>query len=203
VEETKVHAVNNQDPQFDDLLKSACAPQRSPGYWENFPKRVTARLSEGIRIEATASGRSRQLWAWGLAGACALLIVGLGLWIKTQADAASPNYAKLYREIESMFPNQVRAIVLENGGATLELSDTPDIPSSPPLRVDVCRDQQCRTYITLSGQQIRVNGEGWDVLSDGVGHVLVVGPSVVWTSAEPTRRAGAFHIEAQPLKMSS
>jgi hypothetical protein len=203
MEETKVHAVSNQDQQFDDLLNSAPVPERSKGYWENFPKRVTAQLSDRVRTQAATSAGSRRLWGWGLAGACIALIVGFGLWMRNQVSAAQPNYTKLYHEIESMFPNQVRAIVVESGGVKLDLSERPDIPSSSPLRVDVCHNQQCRTYITFSGQQIRVNKESWDVLSDGVGHVLVVGPTVVWTSAEPARHAGAYHINAQPLGMSS
>ena len=64
---------------------------------------------------------------------------------------------------------------MERDGVKLDLSDKPDVPSSSPLRVDVCHNQQCRTYITFSGQRIPVNAENWDVLSDGVGHVLVVG----------------------------
>jgi hypothetical protein len=200
---TKVHAVSNQDQHFDNLLKSVRVPERSRGYWENFPKRVTVQLSGGVGAEATTSAGSLRLWGWGLAGACVALIVGFGLWMESSIATAQPNYTKLYREIESMFPNQIRAIVVESGGVRLELSDKPDIPSSSPLRVDVCHDQQCGTYITFSGQRIRVNAEIWDVLSDGVGHVLVVGPNVVWTSAEPTRRAGVYHIDAQPLRMSS
>ena len=105
--------------------------------------------------------------------------------------------------IESMFPNQVRAIVVESGAVKLDLSEKPDVPSSSPLRVDVCRNQQCRTYITFSGQRIRVNTESWDVLSDGVGHVLVVGRNVAWTSAEPNHRSGAYHIDAEQLGSSS
>lgn len=203
MEGTKIHAVSNQDQQFNNLLKSARVPERSPGYWESFPKRVTARLPEAARAEATISPGSIRLWTWRLAGVCAVLIVSFGLWMKRSSATAQPNYTKLYREIESMFPNQVRAIVVESSGVKLDLSDRPDIPSSSPLRVDVCHDQQCGTYITFSGQQIRVNAESWDVLADGGGHVLIVGPNVVWTSAEPTRRAGAYHIDAQPLGMSS
>ncbi len=195
--------MSNQDQHFDDLLKSACVPERSEGYWERFPKRVTAQLSTGAQMRTTTPASSIRLWGWGLAGACVVLIVSFSLWTKSSITTAQPNYTKLYREIESMFPNQVRAIVVESSGVKLDLSDKPDVPSSSPLRVDVCHDQQCGTYITFSGQQIRVNAESWDVLSDGVGHVLVVGPNVVWTSAEPTRRAGAYHIDANQLRMSS
>jgi len=191
------------DSNLDDVLKASLVPDRSTGYWENFPKRVIAQLSTASQTRTTAPANSICLWGWELAGACAVLMVCLSLWMKSEFNTAQPNYTKLYHEIESMFPNQVRAIVVESSGVKLELSDKPDIPSSSPLRVDVCHDRQCRTYITFSGQQIRVNDENWDVLSDGVGHVLVVGPNVVWTSAEPTRRTEAYSIDAQPLRMSS
>ena len=195
--------MNNQDQQFDDLLKSARVPERSKGYWENFPKRMAARLSEERHAEEAPVGSSLRLWGFGLATVVIALILCAGLWMRGRHVSAEPNYAKLYREIESMFPNQIRAIVVESGGVKLDLSDRPDVPSSSPLRVDVCHNQQCGTYITFSGQRIRVNAESWDVLADGTGHVLVVGPNVVWTSAEPARRAGAYHIDAKPMRMSS
>jgi hypothetical protein len=185
------------------MLKSAKVPDRSAGYWENFPKRVTAQLAAGMQPKTTGSAGLIRRWGWGLALACTVLIAGIGLWMHRPAATARPNYAKLYREIEAMFPNQVRAIVVESGAVKLDLSEKPDVPSSSPLRVDVCQNQQCRTYITFSGQQIRVNMESWDVLSDEVGHVLVVGRNVAWTSAEPNRRSGAYHIDAERLESSS
>jgi hypothetical protein len=195
--------MNDADKNLNELLKKARTPERSAGYWENFPKRVTAQLLAGSQPRPVSSLTLPRLWAYGLAGVSAVLILCLGLWMRGRIATIQPDYTKLYHEIESMFPNQVRAIVVENGGVKLDLSDKPDIPSSSPLRVDVCHAQQCRTYITFSGQRIIVNAESWDVLSDGVGHVLVVGPNVVWTSAEPARHVGAYHIDAQPLRMSS
>jgi hypothetical protein len=199
MEGTKVHAVSNQDQHFDNLLKSVRVPERSPGYWENFPQRVTAQLSAGRQPAAPVSVNSPGLWAWGLAGASAVLIAGYGLWMKSSIATAQPNYTKLYHEIESMFPNQVRAIVVEQSGVKLDLSERPDVPSSPPVRVDVCRRQQCLTYITFSGQSIHLNGESCDVLADGQGHILLVGRDIVWTSGDPSRRPEAYHIEAGPL----
>jgi hypothetical protein len=203
MEPTEIPVMRNQDQQFDDLLKSARVPERSQGYWDSFPKRVAVRLSEKRPTGETLSTSSLRLWGFGLVTVVMALILCVGLWMRGRHVSAEPNYAKLYREIESMFPNQVRAIVVESGGVKLDLSDRPDVPSSSPLRVDVCHNQQCRTYITFSGQRIPVNKESWDVLSDGVGHVLVVGPSVVWTSADSTRRAGAYHRYEKPMRMSS
>ena len=195
--------MNNQDQQFDDLLKSARVPERSEGYWESFPKRVGVWLSEERRTGEISSGSFLRYWGLGLATAVMVLMLGVGLWMRGRLVSTEPNYTKLYHEIESMFPNQVRAIVVEKNGVRLELSDKPDVPSSSPLRVDVCHNQQCGTYITFSGQRIRVNAESWDVLSDGGGHVVVAGPSIVWTSAEPMRRVGTYHIDAKPLRVSS
>ena len=194
--------MNDADKRLDELLKRGRVPERSEGYWEAFPKRVIAQLMAKTSTDATVSLHHSWAWGFAFATACLVLALGVSLWFKARRPA-EPNYVRLYREIESMFPNQVRAIVLEGGGVKLELSDKPDIPSSSPLRVDVCHNQQCRTYITFSGQRIRVNTESWDVLSDGVGHVLVVGRTVAWTSAEPNRRSGAYHIDAELLESSS
>lgn len=199
MERTEVYGVSKQHQQFDDLLKSARVPERSAGYWENFPKRVSAQLSAGAQPTAAISPGLIRLWLWGLAAVCGALVLCFGLWMKRPIATAQPNYAKLYHEIESMFPNQVRAIVVEHGGIKLDLSDQPNVPSSSPLRVDVCYEQQCRTYITLSGQQILVGGERCEVLSDGQGHVLVAGRDMVWTSEEPSQHAGGYHIEGQLL----
>ena len=195
--------MSKQDQQFDDMLKSARVPDRSAGYWENFPKRVTARLSTSTQPVMAPSSNAAHRWAWVPASAFAVLMLCFGFWMRSRITTAQPNYAKLYREIEAMFPNQVRTIVVDSGAVKLDLSERPDVPSSSPLRVDVCHNQQCRTYITFSGQRIRVNTENWDVLSDGVGNVLVVGRNVAWTSAEPNHRSGAYHIDAEQLGSSS
>lgn len=203
--------MNDADKRLDELLKSAGVPERSAGYWETFPKRIMAQLSGRDRppdcptwAATWLARRSSPTFRWGvaLAAACLVLALGVVLWLKPRRPA-EPNYAKLYREIEAMFPNQVRAIAVDQQGVRLSLSDKLDVPTMSPLRVNVCRQQQCRTFITFSGQQIRVNGESWDVLADGEGDVFVVGQRSVWSSQEPRRQVGAYRIDAQPLRVTS
>lgn len=185
--------------ELNKLLRASRVPERTEGYWENFPRRVTARLrDEPSRKPAWHRGA----WIWGLVTASVALAVGVGVWTRSRGPAA-PDYAKLYREIEAMFPNQVRAIIVDEHGVRLDLADRANVPTSIPLRVRVCDERQCRTFITFSGQQIHINGQKWDVLADGRGHVLVVGRSLVWSSAEPTDPAGVYRIEAEPLGASS
>jgi hypothetical protein len=193
--------MNDADKKLDDLLKTVRVPERSPGYWENFPKRLTAKLAAGARASATVA--QPHAWAWRVAVATILAFAfGVGLWVIARRPT-EPNYAKLYREIEAMFPNQVRAIAVDQQGVRLDLADKPDVPASSPLLVNVCRDRQCRAFITFSGQQIRVNGERWDVLANGQGEVFVVGKRSVWSSEEPKQRVGAYRINVQPLSFTS
>ncbi len=175
-------------------------PERTPGYWEHFPERVTARLVGASHQAPAAFQHGLRYWALGFATAFVLLVLGAALWIgkRTPADRLARD-ERLYREIAAMFPNRVRAIIVDERGVQLELSEKADMPSSPPLRVNVCANQQCRTFITFSGQQVRVDGEKFDVLADANGNVLVVGRNFVWKSAEPAGRAGVYRIEAQPL----
>ena len=169
---------------LDKLLKSARVPERSPGYWEYFPTRVTAQLAAA---PAAVTQRSWLPWATGLAAACVALVVGI-LVGRLCESANSPRrlaeaadtggmYAQLYRQIEALFPNQVQAIVVDQRGVQLVLSDTANVVRSQPLLVQACRQDDCRHVITFSGQQVKINGDTWDVLVNGQNHVIVAGRS--------------------------
>jgi hypothetical protein len=161
----------------DDLnntLRSAKVPGRSAGYWEAFPRRVTAQLGQAERPAATVRWAA---WGWTAATACVLVVATLVGWRLWPVKVPPTNYAKLAREIAAEFPGQLRAIVVDEHGFRVELADTPTVPVSSPVLVEVCRAQGCRRVITFSGQEIKVNGEPWDVLVNGDGRVIVAGRS--------------------------
>jgi len=160
---------------LDKLLKSACVPERSPGYWKHFPGRVIARLGQAEPEPATANGFA---WRWIATAAACVLVATAGLcWRLWPKPAPGTDYAKLAREIEKEFPGQLKAIIVDEHGLRVELAETPNVPVSSPLLVEVCRPQGCRRVITFSGQQISINGEPWDVLVNGDGRVIVAGRS--------------------------
>ncbi|MCG3147462.1 MAG: hypothetical protein PCFJNLEI_00902 [Verrucomicrobiae bacterium] len=157
---------------LDKLLKSGRVPERSLGYWEHFPKRVIRHLT------ATATRDPRHWGAWAMSLAGAGVLAGIFLFLPSRPPAPTPvAYGRLYREITALFPNQVQAIVVDEHGVKLELSETANVPRSQPLLVNACNPAGCRHVITFSGQQVKINGDTWDVLVNGQNEVVVAGRS--------------------------
>lgn len=191
------------DSQLNKLLRKLPVPERSAGYWEYFPKRVTARLHE-----SPVPTRRVSLLAWGLGLATVCVAVGLTLsvWLRGHGPeiltaAQRAENRKLFEEIATLFPNRLESIEIDAQGVKLHLSDAENVPVSKPLLVSICKAGQCRRIITFSGQTVQVNGDTLDVLADGKGNVLLVGRTFVWSSAEPTSRAG-YRIHAEALGAS-
>jgi hypothetical protein len=218
------------DHELDTMLKSVPVPERPADYWERFPKRVLAKLhwrqggaeaasrtdapARGIgwgrqlRTLATAPQLRRVLpaLALGTAAVCVLLGFALGFRQGQRFAVTEPQLAqarKCFQEIEGLFPNQVRAIVFDQQRSRLVLSEQADVPTSPPLYVKISGPHGCLSYVTFSGQQIRINGDVFDVLVDRQGDVLLVGRNLVWSSGAGTAQAGAYRITAKPLEVAS
>lgn len=189
--------------ELDELLQKARAPELSKEYQADFPKSVTRALHSR---PATVSKESRPkqnfiFWAIGFAAACIALgfFVGVRFGKQTSPEESLAAVQKYFREIEEMFPNQVRAIVFENGTPRLVLSEKADVPDSSPLFLKVCGGQSCQQVVTFSGQQIQINSESFEVLSGSRGEIILVGNNSVWSSAEPNRTK--MKIEARTLEL--
>src|SRR5438270_2117284 len=130
------------DPELNSLLKKARTPQPPEEFWEDLPGRLARQLNH----ERTDTGRLAPhrfpRWAWVLATAtCVVIAFIAGHWHGQMETASSKDTlasAKLIRETLAMFPNRVRAIVEDEHGLNLVLSDSNNVPASPPLYVRVC-----------------------------------------------------------------
>jgi hypothetical protein len=218
------------DLELDRLLKSAPVPQKPEEYWRQFPGRVMAKIhwrqagtganrNADIQVSPT---RSRlhlllstraflskvRLPALGLALVAVGILVGVafGLWQGRRVPLEVQQLGqarKYFHEITGLFPNQVQAIVFDEQGAHLVLAEQPDVPVSTPLYVRICGPNGCTSFVTFSGQQIRVNGDVFEVLTDRRGDVLLVGRQSVWSSDQAQARSGPYRIEAKPLEAAS
>ena len=100
----------------------------------------------------------------------------------------------------ALFPNQIRALVQDDGGEVkLVLSDTGDVPASPPLYVRISDGKHSSSFVTFSGQEIQVAGQNITVLADARGGIILAGSQFVWSSRERTSAAGHLKIEARNL----
>jgi hypothetical protein len=93
-----------------------------------------------------------------------------------------------------MFPNRVQAIVEDEHGLNLVLSDTDNIPASAPLYIRVCDGGHCSSFLTFSGQEITVAGQKVTVLADTHGGVILAGDDFMWSD---TKRVYAGHLKIQ------
>lgn len=218
-----------KDAELNEFLRQATVPERGADYWGKFPGRVTAELEWRRNMpDAERSGEARicavtdvnQAWSWertlrsfctkpavavGI-GVCLALVFVLGLWKGHSSADTDPRLAtvqKYFHEVEGLFPNQLQAIVFDRQGTHLVLAADANLPVSPPLYLKICGPKGCQAFVTFSGQQIRVNGDVFDVLTDGQGNVLLVGREVVWSSAQAVAKAGRYTIEARPLQATS
>ncbi len=210
-----------KNSELDRLLKSASVPERPTEYWEHFPQQVT---TEAHRRNRTTDSRScsdgEETWVpWWLkdprarpAVAIALLgvLMGIGVLIGSKGtgrssagDSQLAEAQQCFREIQGLFPNQLQAIVFDEGNTELLLADTPNVPVSAALYLRISGPNGCRRVVTFSGQRIRVNGDLCDVLMDHEGNVLLVGPQFVWSSGNTDNKTGGYQIEARVLRTTS
>jgi len=196
------------DSELNRLLKSAAVPGRPAGYWEAFPDLVASRLAglPASRPQRAPAEPRRVALGWfalgaGVATACLLLAFNF-ISDHEQGEFTAGDLAvmrKYLQEVETLFPNQVQAVVFEREGPRLVLADRASVPASLPVYVRVCDAKGCRSFLTFSGQQIRLDGEMIDVLVNARGHVLLVGSRLAWSSEDAKHKAGSLRIVARAL----
>jgi hypothetical protein len=187
------------------MLKAAKVPEQPEEFWAQFPRRITARLnwkSAVVAEERTARWIPRL--AWTLAGIVACLTIGFlaGHW-RGRSEAVAENgllqNEKVIKEMLAMFPNRVRAIVQDEHGLNLVLSDSADVPVSAPLWVKLCDGRHCAAMVTFSGQQVRLGQREITVLADPGGKIILAGDNFLWSNGEPMLVDNRLRIEARTL----
>jgi hypothetical protein len=204
-----------KNSELDRLLKSVPAPDHAEGYWDQFPGRVMARIhwisthAEG----ATARSRTRLFpfptlrrfaaFGFGLVAIGLLLGYALNFWPGrglSITDSQLATARRYFQEIETLFPNQIQAIVFDHQGPRLVLADQPNVPVSSPLYLSIRGPKGHQDYVTFSGQHIRFNGEQCEVLLDHQGNVLLVGRQWVWSAAQTAAKNARYQIAARLME---
>jgi hypothetical protein len=204
--------MNNQD--LDKVLRAAPLPEPAQEFWNELPTNVhrgIERSERGGRVGERASVgnflmRLRRLAA-PVAFAAGCIMIGFFWGVRARhgevVQAGELAEARAcWREAAALFPNQLQAIVFDQQGSRLVLSDKPNQPVSAPIFLKLCDGKNCKRFITFSGQQIKMNEERFEVLIDSQGEVLLIGDAKVWKSSKQTTNLGAYRVFAEPLTHS-
>ncbi len=195
--------MNNSE--LESILKKARVPERSEEFLETFPQQVARQLNRAERQSHHVEWHWFPQLAWGLATAiCVLAAFAIGHWhgrLETKSIASNDilQNPKLIRETLGMFPNQVRAIVQDERGLNLVLSESENVPTSAPLYIHICDGKHCSSLVTFSGQEIQIAGQKLTVLSEAKGGIILMGNQFVWSSTAQTYTRSDLKIEAKNL----
>lgn len=193
------------DTELNRILKAAEPPRRDDEYWKDFPGQVTRQLNRPLPPERHAARwLPRLAWAGGFAGILVLagFLAGRHLGHTEAANGQLLQSEKLIREVMTLFPNRVRAIVKDETGMRLVLSDADDVPTSNPLWVKVCRGERCTTVVTFSGQELQIAGQNMTVLSDAGGDVILTGEHFAWAGDGKSLGLRELKIQARALHLA-
>src|SRR5688572_22794402 len=135
------------DSELNRLLQSAAEPGRPAEYWEDFPDKVASRLAgaPASRPQRAPAEPRRVALGWfalgaGMATAC-LLFAFVFFSGRERGEFSAGDLAvmrKYLQEVETLFPNQVQAVVFEQEGPRLVLADRASVPANLPVYVRVC-----------------------------------------------------------------
>jgi hypothetical protein len=189
------------DSELEKKLKSARGPVLDADYQRKFPRTVLASLRSDSRpaVPANRSWYPRLAWAFATA-LCILIAFVAGRWhgrMEASQDVLADS--KLIQETLAMFPNRVRAIVRDEHGVNLVLSDQNDVPASTPIYVRICDGKNCSSLVTFSGQEIQIAGQKLTVLSDAHGGIILEGDRFVWSTTGSRPLDRGLKIEARMI----
>jgi hypothetical protein len=194
------------DSELDKKLKAARGPALEPDYAADFPRLVLAALRSAPPERCRPAHPWRPRLAWGLAAAVGIVMAFAGGRWHGRTEAAQDVLAnsKLIEQTLAMFPNRVRAIVCDEHGMNLLLSDQADVPASTPIYVRLCDGEHCSSLVTFSGQDVQIGGQEITVLSDATGGIILEGNRFAWSSSSRSPAQSHLKIEAknlEPFKM--
>ncbi|HEY1171965.1 MAG TPA: hypothetical protein VGH19_11390 [Verrucomicrobiae bacterium] len=196
-----------KDSELNKLLRSVQPPERSPEEKAEFPGKVVRQLSRPVHQRAKEDAPSSRLpmWAAGFATVCLAIGFIAGRFPEKPAApahgavAATPDYAKLFKEVATLFPDRLRGVVVRGSEMELVLAEQPERPATNPLLVEICQNGKCKVVITFSGQKLEVDGHSIEVFTGADDRLIVLADNQVWTSQNPSQVVDGFRIHAEVL----
>jgi hypothetical protein len=183
---------------IDRILREGRVPDRPDEYWKAFPGLVRRRLA--VKREM-APHRWRLGIALAAATACGLFL-GFVLWHRhLPAGYAYDSFkdGRILREMESLHPGRLQAIIQDGSGLHTQLSDIADVSASDPVLLEIRDGKDHRVIVTFSGQLVRCGSRNVMVLADISGQVMLVGDGFFWSRQASTGLEDIVQVRAEKI----
>jgi hypothetical protein len=157
--------------------------------------------------EPAQNEASGSLWSWRYVLVIAALVSVLAL-VSLRTSSKAEDVAgdrQILRQMQQLFPNQVDAVVVENGKVELSIAQNPTVGSDQPVVVVFKRGEDSIKVLSYSGHRIclALGGEHncFDILATPAGGVILEAENQVWLSSNHPVVAG-YSVRAQILGAS-
>ena len=196
-----------KDDDFQKRLHSFKVPEVSEAAQVRARHRALIAFQQGCCIQPEESGWKRFVWRCRGAGALAF-VLGLLPFFFLKHDATSENLVndrKILQQVEKLFPNQVNAVVEENGKVDLSIAQFPVVVSDQPVLLVFKRGQESIRVLSYSGHRVCLllgkTQSCFDILATPAGGVILEGEDQVWLASDHPHIAG-YSVRAQSLEAS-
>jgi len=194
----------------DDLrrqFRKLPVPEASESARARARRRALIAFQQGGAIQPEESAWKGLVWSWR--GALALaLIFGLLPVLFLMHPAAPENLAndrQLLQQVEKLFPNQINAVVVENGEVDLSIAQSPVVGADQPVLLVFKRGQELIRVLSYSGHRVCLmldeKKNCLEILATPTGGVILESDDQVWLASDHPHIAG-YSVRAQSLEVS-
>jgi len=194
----------------DDLrqhLWKLRVPPASESTRDRAKHRAMIAFQQGGSIRPEEPARNGFVWLWR--GAIALVFVsGLLSLLFLKPRNSLENLAddqQVLRQVEKLFPEQVNAVVEENGKVDLSIAQSPVVGSDQPVLVVFRQGNDTIRVLSYSGHHVCImlgkTQNCFEILATPTGGVILEGEDEVWLTTEHPEVAG-YSVRAQTLEAS-
>jgi len=195
------------DDDLQQQLRKIMAPSASATTRDRARHRALLAFQASSSRPGEDPVKSRFTWNWRYAVALSV-VLGILPFLFFSRSHSPENLAAdrhILEQMEKLFPNQVDAVVVENGKVDLSIAQSPVLGADQPVLVLFKRGRETIRVLSYSGHHVCVKlGQSqscFEILATPSGGVILEGKDQVWLASEHPVVDG-YSVRAQSLKAS-
>ncbi len=194
----------------DDLqrrLRQLQVPEASDSATARARHRALIAFQQGGSAQLEERALRGFVWRWYGAVALAFALAVLPfLFLKHSAAPENlANDREMLEQVGKLFPNQVNAVVEENGKVDLSIAQSPVVGSDQPVLLVFKRGSKSIRVLSYSGHRVCLmlgkTESCFEILATPAGGIILEGEDKVWLASEHPHIAG-YSLRAQSLEAS-